>query len=92
MPEALIRAFGTLKKAAAMVNETYGLDPKISKAIQDAADEVRRSGRSALTLAGHQRQAYRPLPAGRLPDWLGHADEHERQRGAFARDLGPLHQ
>ena len=40
MPEPLIKAFGVLKKAAAIVNETYGLDPKISKAIQDAADEV----------------------------------------------------
>jgi len=29
-----------LKKAAAIVNTTYGLDPKIAKGIQDAADEV----------------------------------------------------
>lgn len=78
MPEALIRAFGTLKKAAAIVNETYGLDPKISKAIQDAADEVLGRPRyHSLTLTGHQRQAYRPLPARRLSDRLGHADEHE---------------
>lgn len=40
MPEPLIKAFGVLKKAAAQVNMQYGLDPKIGKAIQDAADEV----------------------------------------------------
>ncbi|CAO3686396.1 hypothetical protein G6F70_008686 [Rhizopus microsporus] len=40
MPEPLIRAFGVLKKAAATVNMTYGLDPKIGEAIQKAADEV----------------------------------------------------
>jgi len=40
MPPPLIKAFGVLKKAAAIVNETYGLDPKVAKAIQDAADEV----------------------------------------------------
>jgi len=40
MPEPLIKAFGVLKKAAAQVNMTYGLDPKVGKAIQDAADEV----------------------------------------------------
>lgn len=41
MPEPLIKAFGVLKKAAAQVNATYGLDEKVAKAIQDAADEVR---------------------------------------------------
>jgi fumarate hydratase class II len=40
MPEPLIRAFGVLKKAAATVNMTYGLDPKVGEAIQKAADEV----------------------------------------------------
>lgn len=40
MPEPLIHAFGVLKKAAAQVNETYGLDPKIAGAIQEAAQEV----------------------------------------------------
>ncbi|KAI9485030.1 fumarate hydratase [Zychaea mexicana] len=40
MPEPLIQAFGVLKKAAATVNMTYGLDPKVGKAIQQAADEV----------------------------------------------------
>ena len=40
MPDPLIKAFGVLKKAAAIVNTTYGLDPKVAKGIQDAADEV----------------------------------------------------
>lgn len=40
MPAPLIKAFGVLKKAAAIVNTTYGLDPKVAKGIQDAADEV----------------------------------------------------
>ncbi|TIA73035.1 hypothetical protein E3P92_01843 [Wallemia ichthyophaga] len=40
MPVPLTRAFGILKKAAAAVNITYGLDEKIGKAIMEAADEV----------------------------------------------------
>ena len=41
MPEPIVRAFGILKKSAAIVNEKLGtLDPEISKAIQKAADEV----------------------------------------------------
>lgn len=41
MPIPVIRSFGVLKKSAAIVNEELGLlDPKISKAIQQAADEV----------------------------------------------------
>ncbi|CAO3593378.1 unnamed protein product [Absidia cylindrospora] len=40
MPEPVIRAFGVVKKAAASVNVTYGLDPKIGDAIQQAANEV----------------------------------------------------
>ena len=40
LPAPLIKAFGVLKKAAAKVNVTYGLDPKLSVAIQQAADEV----------------------------------------------------
>lgn len=41
MPLPLVHAFGVLKKSAAIVNESLGgLDPKISKAIQQAADEV----------------------------------------------------
>lgn len=40
LPPPLIKAFGILKKAAATVNMEYGLDPKVGKAIQEAADEV----------------------------------------------------
>lgn len=40
MPAPLIKAFGVLKKAAAQVNATYGLDPKVAEAIGQAADEV----------------------------------------------------
>ena len=40
LPPPLIKAFGVLKKAASIVNVTYGLDPKVGKAIQDAADDV----------------------------------------------------
>ena len=41
MPEPVVRAFGVLKKSAAIVNERLGtLDPEISKAIQQAATEV----------------------------------------------------
>lgn len=41
MPEPLIRAFGVLKKAAATVNMTYGLDSTVGEAIQRASDEVK---------------------------------------------------
>lgn len=40
MPEAVIRAMGVLKKAAAIVNKDYGLDTKVADAISSAADEV----------------------------------------------------
>ncbi|CCM00895.1 uncharacterized protein FIBRA_02941 [Fibroporia radiculosa] len=40
LPPPLIKAFGVLKKASAIVNVGYGLDPKIGGAIQQAADEV----------------------------------------------------
>ncbi|VEU21261.1 DEKNAAC102181 [Brettanomyces naardenensis] len=41
MPEPVVRSFGILKKAAAIVNTDLGvLDPKISAAIQQAATEV----------------------------------------------------
>ncbi|KAL6062839.1 fumarase fum1 [Balamuthia mandrillaris] len=40
MPPQLIKALGVLKKAACLVNITYGLDTKIGKAICTAADEV----------------------------------------------------
>ncbi|KAI0274608.1 fumarate hydratase [Gloeopeniophorella convolvens] len=40
LPPPLIKAFGILKKAASVVNVGYGLDPKVGRAIQEAADEV----------------------------------------------------
>lgn len=41
MPIPVVRAFGVLKKSAAIVNELLGaLDPKLSAAIQQAATEV----------------------------------------------------
>jgi len=40
MPRPVIKAFGVLKKAAAEVNQEYGLDPVIAEAISQAADEV----------------------------------------------------
>ncbi|KAI5844760.1 L-Aspartase-like protein [Tricharina praecox] len=40
MPPPVVKAFGILKRAAATVNMTHGLDPKLGKAIEQAADEV----------------------------------------------------
>lgn len=40
MPYPVITAMGVLKKAAALVNKEFGLDPKIADAISEAADEV----------------------------------------------------
>merc|ERR1712093_463683 len=40
MPPPIVKAFGILKGAAATVNMQFGLDPKIGKAIQEAAAEV----------------------------------------------------
>lgn len=40
MPPPVVRAFGILKGAAATVNVNFGLDPKLGKAIQQAAEEV----------------------------------------------------
>ncbi|GAV05875.1 hypothetical protein RvY_15938 [Ramazzottius varieornatus] len=40
MPIAVIHAMGILKKASAEVNQKFGLDQKIAKAVMDAADEV----------------------------------------------------
>lgn len=40
MPVAVVRAFGVLKGAAAATNEEFGLDGKLSGAIQAAAREV----------------------------------------------------
>ncbi len=37
MPLPVVHAFGVLKKAAALVNQQYGLDQKLSHAIAQAA-------------------------------------------------------
>ena len=42
----MIRAFGYLKKAAAIVNREYGMDGNIADHIVKAADEVRFVGKS----------------------------------------------
>ncbi|EME49034.1 hypothetical protein DOTSEDRAFT_67917 [Dothistroma septosporum NZE10] len=48
MPPPIVRAFGVLKGAAATVNMKFGLDPKLGKAIQQAAGEV-----ASLKLVDH---------------------------------------
>eukprot|EP01113_Clastostelium_recurvatum_P010530 TRINITY_DN1523_c0_g1_i1.p1 TRINITY_DN1523_c0_g1~~TRINITY_DN1523_c0_g1_i1.p1 ORF type:complete len:505 (-),score=160.94 TRINITY_DN1523_c0_g1_i1:41-1555(-) len=40
MPAPVVRAFGYLKKSAALVNKQFGLDPKLADAIAQASDEV----------------------------------------------------
>jgi len=40
MPPPLVKAFGVLKKAAAHVNQGYGLKPELADAISQASDEV----------------------------------------------------
>ncbi|XP_071441888.1 fumarate hydratase, mitochondrial-like [Hetaerina americana] len=40
MPLPVIKAMGVLKKASAIVNKEFGLDPKLADAICTAADEV----------------------------------------------------
>ena len=42
MPVPLIKAFGVLKRAAAEVNMTYGMDKTVGEAVKAAADEVSR--------------------------------------------------
>ncbi|MCJ1333701.1 fumarase fum1 [Thelotrema lepadinum] len=48
MPPAVVKAFGILKGAAAKVNMTFGLDPKLGDAIVQAAEEV-----TSLKLVDH---------------------------------------
>ena len=73
-PLPIVRALGIVKRAAAETNMALGrLDKKIGEAI------VQRGA------GGDRGQARRSFPARRLADGLGHAIEHERQRG----DLEP---
>ena len=66
----VIRAFGLLKKCAALANLELGQLPK------EKVDLIVRgvSGR-------HRRQARRRVSAGRVSDRVRHAVQHERQRG-----------
>lgn len=41
MPDAIIKAFSVIKKAAAIVNQDYGLDKQVAETICKVADEVR---------------------------------------------------
>ena len=73
-PKSIVRALGIVKRAAAEANMALGrLDPQ--------ARQGDRGGRAG----GDRRQARRAFSAGRLADRLGHAIQHERQRG----DLEP---
>ena len=75
----MIRAFGILKKACALVNRDLGLLP------DDKARGHRRGRRR-----GDRRAPRRPLPAGRVADGERDPDEHERQRGdREPRDRAP---
>ena len=69
MPPELIRAFGILKKACALVNQDLGkLSAEKAKLIVQAADEV---------IAG---KLERPVSSAHLADRQRHPDQHERQR------------
>jgi hypothetical protein len=89
LPPPLIKAFGVVKKAAAIVNVGYGLDPKIGEAIQQAADDVSLRNSSVVyfirihpsMLPGDQWRPHRSLSVGGLPDWKWDPEQHERQRG-----------
>ena len=68
MPREFIRALGIVKWAAARSNESLGLlDPKLSAAIQQAADEVIEGQTITFRLTSSNR--------------LRHVDEYEHQRG-----------
>ena len=70
MPPELIRAFGILKKACALVNQDLGkLPAEKAKLIVQAADEV---------IAGKLNDQF---PSAHLADRKRHANQHERQRG-----------
>jgi fumarate hydratase class II len=40
MPDAIIKAFSVIKKAAAIVNQEYGLDKQVAETICKVADEI----------------------------------------------------
>ena len=69
IPRALIKAFGILKKSAAMANVELRLLG------QDKRRPDHRGRRRS-----HLGQAGRSFPASHLADGLGHPDQYERQR------------
>ncbi len=77
MPAALIRALLIVKRSAARVNVALGtLDAKKGR-----RDHRRRR-------RGARGRARRRISARGLADRLGHADQHERQRGAGQSRVG----
>ncbi len=70
MPRRFLRALALVKLAAAETNAGLGLlEPAKADAIAAAAARGRR------------RRLRRALPDRRLPDGLGHLDQHEHERG-----------
>ncbi|KAG6832454.1 hypothetical protein H0H92_001500 [Tricholoma furcatifolium] len=59
LPAPLIKAFGVVKKAASIVNVTYGMDPKIGSAIQQAADDV--ISNRAIEILGGELGSKKPV-------------------------------
>ena len=83
MPPPIVHALALIKAAAARVNAELGA--------LDADRAARDRGGGA---GGRRRPARRPVPDRRLPDRLGHLDQHERQRGgrpAGAPAVRPRH-
>ena len=77
MPRELIRALLLVKRAAARVNLELGALP-----------ERTRQGDHRRRRRGARRAARRRVSARRVADGVGHADEHERQRGARQPRVG----
>ena len=72
----LARALALIKRHAAVVNATLG----VPGSTRTLARGDRRGGPAC-----RGGRARRPVPDRRVPDRLGHVDEHERQRGAGRR-------
>jgi len=85
MPPPIVRAFGILKGAAATVNMKYGLG-RPPPAPRPAANLIQRRPQAGQ---GHPTgccrsgfaQAGRPLSSRRVANGIGHAVQHECQRG-----------
>ena len=85
MPRGVLRAFGILKKAAALVNSDLGLFKKKKDADLDPAKKVGLIAQAADEVIAGKLDDHFPL--AHLADRQRHADEHERQRG----DRQPRH-